>query len=253
MTKQAELDFDDRWVGELIQWANEHKIPELLYVEEELADDGTVWCEGYWTGLPRDKETLLNLEELNISARNCTDIADQIRNLKQLKVLRFRDGPTVTLPFLHEPTKHFAMEEIPDWIAELENLEVLDLSGNNIMWVPGVLGKLKNLKKLYLEGNNIMHVDDDLGKLGNLEVLHLQWNNFSALSDGIKQLKSLKELWLDGLAGSEYGPIQKCPEGLKWPANDGYAMWHINYEGQGSEEAHQMSMAEIIESGNLWM
>ena len=37
----------------------------------------------------------------------------------------------------------------------------------------------------------------------NLEILHLQWNNFSVLSDGIKQLKNLKELWFDGIEGSE--------------------------------------------------
>jgi len=256
MAKQHKLDFNDRWVDELLQWAGQHKIPELQYFEEELDDDGEVWCKGYWTGLPRDKETLLNLEVLDISASNCTDIPDQIRNLTKLKVLRFTDGPIDHTPFHHLPSNHTSkrslMEEIPDWIVELENLEVLDLSDNSIMWVPGIIGKLKNLKELYLSGNGIMHIDDGLGKLDDLEVLHLQRNDFSVLSDDIKQLKNLKQLWLDGLEGSDFGPIERCPEGLKWPTNDGDVIRHISYEGQVCEETPEKSLAEIIELMELF-
>lgn len=34
MASQIDFDFDDRWIRELFQWADHHKILDIQYVEE---------------------------------------------------------------------------------------------------------------------------------------------------------------------------------------------------------------------------
>jgi hypothetical protein len=124
MIKQVELDFDDRWV-------DENHIPELQYVKGSALDDnGEHLFEGFWIGLPRDKEALLNLEELDLSWHSCTEIPDQIRHLTKLKVLRFAKKCDGTQPpFYKQADSPHTIEEIPDWIVKLENLEELWFDG----------------------------------------------------------------------------------------------------------------------------
>ncbi|GAY69393.1 hypothetical protein WN943_022592 [Citrus x changshan-huyou] len=89
-------------------------------------------------------------------------------------------------------------------LTKLKNLEVLDLSGNNIGISVAELGltKLKNLKDLDLSENNIGISAAELGlaKLRNLKALDLSYNdlNGSLQSQGICELKNLFELNLRG-------------------------------------------------------
>ncbi|MEH6626611.1 MAG: leucine-rich repeat domain-containing protein [Motiliproteus sp.] len=196
MKKQDEMTLEDSWIDELYEWADSNNIPDLQCVEcDELGDDGKRMSEGFWVGLPRDREVLVNLEELDLSWHNCSEIPEQIRHLKKLKKFSFsksRDG--LVPPFYKIAYGLDAIKEIPDWIAELENLEELDLSDNNIKYVPKAIGKLKNLKKLYLHYNKIMFVEDELGSLAKLEVLWIQRNKLSIRSDCIDILKKLAPL-----------------------------------------------------------
>jgi Leucine-rich repeat (LRR) protein len=191
--KQYKLDCDDSWIDELIQWADNNNIPELQYIQDDIMCD-----EGFWAGLPRDREVLANLEELDLSWHSCSEIPEQIRHLKNLKTFRFsksRDG--LQPPFMENADGIEEIEEIPDWIAELKNLEKLDLSNNKISCVPNVIGKLKNLKELYLHDNMIMFVDAELDSLCQLEVLWFRWNMFSVLDDCIDNLKDLANFDVD--------------------------------------------------------
>jgi hypothetical protein len=252
--KSDELDLDNSWIDELYFWADENNIPEMEFVDDDqLDEDGKRIFEGFWIGLPRDKDVLLNLEELNLSWHSCTYIPDQVRHLTKLKSFSFAKKNDGLQPsFYEQANNHLAVEEIPDWISELVNLEELDLSGNNIVYVPNVVGKLKKLKKLYLHENRIMFIEEGLGKLDKLEVLWLQWNKVAVLSDRIKQLQSLRELWFDGLEGSDYGPIERCPEGLKWWANDEYTIREISHKGHDCNELDKKSLAELIDLMGLW-
>lgn len=204
-------DRDASWIDELFQWADENNIPELQYIEgHEVNEDGEgQFEEGFWIGLPRDKNTLLTLGELDLSWHGCTEMPIQLRHLKQLKVLRFAKSRDGTQPHFYENSENLRfIEVIPDWIAELENLEELDLSGNRIRVVPNAVGKLTKLKELYINDNDVEHVETEVVGLTNLEVLWFRGNLYRFRTESLKKLKNLKELWLDGFPGSAYGPIE---------------------------------------------
>ena len=211
MVKQYELDFEGSWINELFQWADNNHIPELQYYEDLWDEGNDEWIDhGFWIGLPRNKEALLSLEELDLSWHSCSQIPDQIRHLTKLKALRFAKRPDgLQPPFSILANGQAAIEEIPDWISQLENLEEMDLSGNKIKYIPARVAKLKRLKKLYLHENKIAHFDQKVSNLDSLEVLWVYGNHLSTLKEKkiILGMKNLKELWCDGLDGSEYGPF----------------------------------------------
>jgi Leucine-rich repeat (LRR) protein len=191
--KQHEIPFANVWIDGLYEWADSNSIPDLQYIEDDtLGDDGKRLFEGYWAGLPRDREVLTNLEELDLSWHSCSEMPEQIRHLKKLRKFSFSKLPSgLGPPFIENAFGLDAIEEIPDWIGELENLEELDLSGNNIKYVPKAIGSLKNLKKLYLHSNKIMFIEDELGALAKLEVLWMQRNELAIRSDCIDIFKKL--------------------------------------------------------------
>jgi len=128
--RQLSLDFDDTWADELIEWAINQQVPEYSYVEDEHDEDGVLLSRGYWIGLPRDKSVLVDLEELNLNGYLSTGIPEQIRFLERLKILRLADGVQASWgpeDFDKEP---YCVSEMPWWLPNLKNLEVLDLSGD---------------------------------------------------------------------------------------------------------------------------
>jgi Leucine-rich repeat (LRR) protein len=215
LTKKSQ----ELWISELFQWADDNNIPELQYYEDIWEeDDGELIDCSFWVGLPREREVLLNLEDLNLSWHNCCEIPSQIRHLTKLKKFSFAKRHDGLMPDFYDisegPNK---IKQIPNWISELVTLEMLDLSGNGITIVPNSIGKLKNLKRLYLHENEIWLVAKTLGQLNKLEVLWIQdnqlfdllyqlndadalWlqdNVLNSLAANIVKLKSLIELWFD--------------------------------------------------------
>jgi len=69
------------------------------------------------------------------------------------------------------------LSELPPVIAELKNLQSLDLSSNQLSELPPVIAELKNLTELYLSGNRLKELPKDFElKLGKLSVLNLENN-----------------------------------------------------------------------------
>jgi len=208
----------------LIEWADQHGIPDLQYSEPYFEYDGSLIESGYWFGLPRDTEQLLKLESLNLNGYLKSDIPDEIRFLKGLKKLSISDGPDAKWDVEDIDRDVDCITEIPPWISELTELEFLDLSYNNISHVPSYIASLRELKRLNLTGNRIEYVSSDIAELHNLESLWLGANRMSLLTDSIRALPRLKELWIDGLPGSEYGPIRLWPGEVVIPTHNGHSV-----------------------------
>jgi hypothetical protein len=175
---------ENKWVQELFQWADDNNIPDLLYIEDKFFDEnGDYFYEKIPLGLTRDEEKLVKLDELNLCWHNCSEMPEQIKYLTHLKKLNFAKTACGTQPpFYTNADGPNTLKEIPEWIAELKNLEELDLSENEIRYVPKHIGKLTKLKKLYLHNNGIVFIEPDLAKLKSLEILWLDGSYLLVLS-----------------------------------------------------------------------
>ena len=211
------------WVNEIFEWADEYEIPPLEFTEPEFDENGNLEQDGYWFGIPRSSDELINLEELNLNGLIKSDIPDQFRHLKKLKKLSITDGPQAVWGVEDSDKDTHSITEIPEWISELDNLEQLNLCNNSISYIPDSLAKLKNLKGLYLSVNRIEYITQNLYQLKHLESLWLGVNKTTLQTYEIRSLDNLQELWLDGLPGSEYGPITLKKDCVQFCTSDGYS------------------------------
>lgn len=87
--------------------------------------------------------------------------------------------------------------EFPSELANFKDLESIDLSKNEIQFIPKSIVSHKGLKQLNLKGNKISEIPEYLSQLQNLEVINLSNNEIKYIPGFIFQMKSLKSLYLD--------------------------------------------------------
>ncbi len=90
------------------------------------------------------------------------------------------------------------INKIPKEIDCLHNLEILDLSHNQLTELPKEIKNLKNLKYLNLSFNQFKEIPEEIFSLTNIEVLRLEGNLIKKIPDGLTNLTSLRELNLMG-------------------------------------------------------
>jgi len=87
------------------------------------------------------------------------------------------------------------LRAVPDWIGELENLKVLDISTNHkIRKLPSSLVNLKQLKKLILDNTGLRKLPSLIGKLHSLELLDISMCGLEKVSECILNLPKLKRI-----------------------------------------------------------
>ncbi len=109
-------------------------------------------------------------------------ITDYLQHLKSLHTL---DLSLNELPF------------IPESIGNITSLQVLSLGSNNLRQLPTSIRKLVKLRELYLEYNPLSQWPDVLSELSNLQVLNIAALQLTDLPESIGNLAQLQMLFLD--------------------------------------------------------
>ena len=120
-------------------------------------------------------------EKLDFPGKNLTEIPEDIAKLTNLTLLNLSDNQ---------------ITEIPEAIAKLTNLTLLNLSNNQITEIPEAIAKLTNLIHLYLNSNQITEIPEAITKLTNLTHLYLSDNQITEIPEAITKLTNLTHLYL---------------------------------------------------------
>jgi len=182
------------WIKELWEWADSNDIPDLEWVDDEENDEG-----GYFQGIPREKQRLIDLKYLRLFEKNLTDIPFSIGNLTNLNKISLLENNLTNLPEsishlnnltdIHLHTNNF--QTIPIQLFSLTKLQHLCINDNKLTEVPKEIGKLENLEDLYLYKNKLEKLPREIGKLTTLKTLYLHDNKLLELPDEIINLSNL--------------------------------------------------------------
>ncbi|MCA9943984.1 MAG: leucine-rich repeat domain-containing protein [Anaerolineales bacterium] len=140
----------------------------------------------------------------DVTQRQFGDEDDLIPNWAR-KNIKAAKGDRSLLLRLRNVGEYYLLAEIPNVVFEMEWLESLHLSGNQLTAVPPEIGKLKNLTGLYLDGNQLAAVSPEIGQLQNLTTLNLSGNLLTDIPAWLFSLPKLEELYLHN------NPIQTPP------------------------------------------
>ena len=146
---------DDIWIEKLWQWADENKIPNL--------DFHDVFYEGYFNGqvykgFPRDKNILMNLEELDLSSYQLSYLPYEIGRLTKLTKIYLSYNKITSLPLS---------------FAKLVNLKELNLYSNCLEIFPNPILKIRSLESLTIDCRCLDSIPSEIYRLDRLKILRL--------------------------------------------------------------------------------
>ncbi len=156
-------------------------------------------CFEYLESLPTEIGNLQELEKLIIDNGNGCQmnitLPPSIGQLQKLRVLTLHGALSDTQPNPGSPGHPTRRKSLPQTLANLRNLEELDLSGNGsaIRVIPPQIASLHKLRSLQLDFNDIRVVPSFISKLTNLKELSLNAEHHGLnLPDSLAALEGLK-------------------------------------------------------------
>jgi Leucine-rich repeat (LRR) protein len=180
--KKKLCDEKDIWIYKLNKEFPEHKKLKMKNFQEKYKLlyslnilKGKLENEGLEGEKKRDIYQLFQKGKINLSLWHVPREIGVLKNLKKL-ILSFQDG------------------NIPKELGNLINLQILDLTNNNLEEIPEELSNLKNLNTIYLTKNKFREFPKALINLPNLETLILYDNEIRNFPK--TQLHKLKTLFL---------------------------------------------------------
>jgi Leucine-rich repeat (LRR) protein len=119
------------------------------------------------------------LIKIRLQGQKFTKVLDLIRSLTSLE---------------HLILSYNSIEELPEWIGELQNLRVLEITNNCLKTLPDAIGDLKLLEHLKARGNKIEYLPESFGNLESIKILELYRNKIEKLPESIGNLSNLELL-----------------------------------------------------------
>ncbi|KAF3783283.1 TMV resistance protein [Nymphaea thermarum] len=174
--------------------------------------------------LPNSIRELCSLRELKISGTNLRGFENDICHLVAINELTSSSSELLGLcDQSHKAIRHLhlidaAIEELPDCVGRMENLEELllecemlralpnwierfskkltelEIRSKLLKTLPDCIGSLKQLKQLTLECDNLKALPDSIGSLENMLWLNLDCENLEALPDSVGRLRNIRTL-----------------------------------------------------------
>ena len=153
--RENRIEFIDWYV----QWLDE----KLWDLARETPDSDSV--------LDREPSEVI---DLNLGGRECTVVPEKLRGMTLIKKLSFDNTP---------------ITELPPWIGELTNLEMLDLRKTALRTLPDELCDLPNLRWISCFGTKTLErLPERIGRLKQLRYLNLQYCGLVELPASIVEL-----------------------------------------------------------------
>jgi len=121
------------------------------------------------------------LTELDLSGTGLTEIPEFLVNLSFLKKLSL--GAKIL--------------ELPQWLGDFGNLEVLEIENENIETVPRTISNQKRLRKLRIHGERIASLPEEIGEKLSLTSLDLKCPQLSSLPESFANLATLRNFRFD--------------------------------------------------------
>ncbi|CAM4586041.1 unnamed protein product [Leuciscus chuanchicus] len=121
----------------------------------------------------------LGYSTLSLAMRGLEEMPEELWELQELQKLNISLN---------------ALSLVPSGLGNLENLVVLNLWGNELVELPPEIGRLGNLRVLFAHRNRLNEVPEELGDCSNLEVLSLANNQISTLPNSLSNMRKLAKL-----------------------------------------------------------
>jgi Leucine-rich repeat (LRR) protein len=185
--------------------------------------------------LPEGIGLMTWLEELNLKGNKIQKLPQGLFQLNELKKLNLYGNKMAELPdsfssllnLTHLILSNIEFISIPKSVFSLSKLQVLDLSSNkNISGLSPLVAQLINLEELDLESNSLTEIPDEIGGLKKLKKVSLSYNKLTSFPGAILKLNELESLEI----GNQQ--ITELPKSLKELSN----LKHLEIKSAGLKE-----------------
>jgi Leucine-rich repeat (LRR) protein len=144
------------------------------------------------TSLPAELSSLENLISLNLAGNDIKFLPSEMTALRNLTYVDLSGNRSIETD---RTIKHLALHA---------NIEELNLSNCNIMYLPASVGGLKKIISLDVSNNQLVHLPNELDQLTALESMNVSDNALQSLGWYASHWLKLKELNLSGNEELDY-------------------------------------------------
>jgi len=173
---------------------------------EKLLDSLEKWVDENSLNdiVPTNKEGFENLEKLDLSSKDLTEIPEAIILFKNLISLDLRNNSLEELPSSLGQLNNLkelyvganSLTYLPKSLKELSKLEYLNLWSNRLSTYPDFLCNFEYLKELNCSHNSILEISEEFNNLYSLEICDFSNNSIKWFKIPLDKLNSLKKLYL---------------------------------------------------------